>query len=137
MKDYNQIYKTGAGQADSLLKKADISNKESQMSTAKVEEITALLALRNAEEKRFKNFEGRYNELINSDRMVNILSDVEPTSAREAYQSGVMSISKDVNISVKDIEAYVSLQSIIDDSESDDTKSDLKDLLKGIMGRIK
>jgi len=109
MKDYKNIYQTGSLKANSLLKDATDATTKAKASNIELEEISALLALRKAEDIKFKNFESRYDDLMSNEKMQTILDGREVASARDVYRTDSIEISDGINMSFKELEAIMAL----------------------------
>ncbi len=125
MKDYNNIYQAGSSKANSDLQEASSLAKQAQISTSKLEELTALVSTQIAEENKFSNFKEKYNTIMSNNKISQILEGRDRPSAREVYESGTIEIADNLSMPFSDLEALVIVENFKD-------KIDLKTTVKNM-----
>jgi len=111
MSDYKTIYGTGKAKANSLLEEGQSALTDAKIKRTKLDEVSALLALRNVEEKKFNKFKKRYDDIINDESLSSILQGVQE-GPREAYRSRILTNEDGLRFTIKELESHLVYKSL-------------------------
>ena len=106
MSDYKTIYGSGKARANSLLEEGQSALTDAKVKSTRLEELSALLALRNVEEKKFNKFKKRYDDILNDESLSSILQGVQE-GPREAYRSRVLTNEDGLRFKITELESRI------------------------------